>query len=192
MTDQLAGIFARLDETRASLRVAVDAVPPAHRSTRPAADAWSAAEILEHLSLVERRYVVMLGDRVEAARQSGANGQPGVRADAAAALPDTVVAMLADRSTRRPAPDVVVPSGRLEVEEAWTALDIVRGDLRALIAGLGAVAPQAIVADHHRYGALDLAQWVAFLGAHEQRHVAQMREVASHFGTARPAGQSVG
>ena len=54
MHTHLTEVLSRLDTARATLRGAIDTIPPAKQRQRPAADRWSAAEVLEHLTLVER------------------------------------------------------------------------------------------------------------------------------------------
>ena len=54
MHPHLHDVFSRLDQSRAALAAAVDTIAPPLRQQRPDADRWSAAEVLEHLSIVER------------------------------------------------------------------------------------------------------------------------------------------
>ena len=49
MHPHLDAALSRLDESRAALRAAVEAVPAALRTRKPAQDRWSVAEVLEHL-----------------------------------------------------------------------------------------------------------------------------------------------
>ena len=53
-------LLTHLEETRAALHAAVDAVPSSLRETRPAADRWSVAEVLEHLGRVEEQITRLL------------------------------------------------------------------------------------------------------------------------------------
>jgi hypothetical protein len=55
MHPRTAELVDLLDRTRADLRRAVDAVPAPRRSDKPAADRWSVADVLEHLSSRARR-----------------------------------------------------------------------------------------------------------------------------------------
>lgn len=70
-------MHARIHELTSHLRIrrealheAMDAIPAALRNQRPAANRWSVAEVLEHLSLVEGRVATVLGDRLIAAALS--------------------------------------------------------------------------------------------------------------------------
>src|SRR5262245_44926740 len=63
---------AQLGLTRRELRTAVDQVQPDLRATRPGADRWSVAEILEHLNTVERRITALVAKEAAAIRAQGA------------------------------------------------------------------------------------------------------------------------
>ena len=64
-------VFSRLDTARAALRAAVDQVPPALRQQRPGPDRWSAAEVIEHISIVERMFGGRVTEAILAARGTG-------------------------------------------------------------------------------------------------------------------------
>jgi DinB superfamily len=53
--NSIAEIFDDIDRTRARLFQSVEGLSDAQQGFRPAPDKWSVAEVLEHLSLVERR-----------------------------------------------------------------------------------------------------------------------------------------
>jgi uncharacterized damage-inducible protein DinB len=44
-----------LEERRADLRAAVDSVPVEMRNKQPGADRWSVAQVLDHLTIIDRR-----------------------------------------------------------------------------------------------------------------------------------------
>ncbi len=163
-----------MDSSRARLRAAVDSVPAALRATRHAPDCWSVAEVLEHLARVERRYIAMLTPLIAEARVAGLAAEAGSRTP----LPPEVDASLADRSGRRPAPEPVLPTGTLDAADAWVEAERARADFRAMVSVLDGLALGRIVLEHHRFGALNLYQWVEFIAGHEQRHVQQILEAA--------------
>ena len=113
--------FANLDAARKDLRSAVDSVPEQRRGERPAPDRWSVNEILEHLSLVERRFAAIIALRISEAREAGLGSELGVRQ----ALPASLRHMLDDRASRRNAPDAVQPRGGSETHsphgQSWSA-----------------------------------------------------------------------
>ena len=83
MHTHLTEVLSRLDTARGALRGAIDAIPAAMHRQRPAPDRWSAAEVLEHLTLVERIFGGRIVNALGAAR-SGLSPEAQPRAP----LPD--------------------------------------------------------------------------------------------------------
>lgn len=165
----IAAVRDSLNADRATLHAAVDRVPPALRSQKPAADRWSVAEVLEHLSIVEGRVLIMLGSLIPSAPvDTGATG-------GATAIDR---ARLQDRSNRITAPDPIQPTGRLSADEAWAALEQSRTDLLILLEAADGRDLTQITRQHPVLGPLDGYQWLAAVGGHEERHAAQILEIA--------------
>ena len=61
-------------------------------------------------------------------------------------------------------------------------LEVRRGYLEQLRASEG-LALSAANHPHPFLGTLDMYEWVYFIGSHELRHAAQLREIAAHFAT---------
>ncbi len=175
MHARLDELFTYLDAERAGLRAAVDLVPPGRRDARPADGRWSVAEVLEHLTLAEHRLSGLLSERLAAARGAGL----GEERDASPVLPTLDLSPLADRSVRLEAPPPIVPSGTRSAAAAWPALVAARAGLKtAMTAGVG-LALGEVTHPHPRFGPLSIYGWLAFVGAHEARHAAQIREIAA-------------
>jgi len=107
-------LLDHLADHRAELRRAVDAVPVERRELRPAPDRWSAAEVLEHLAIVERRVA-----------------------------------------------------------------DGFASQVRAALLNADGLARGTITAPHPALGEANLYQRIAFVGGHEARHAAQIREIGA-------------
>src|SRR5260221_4634943 len=71
MNDLTRQLLADLDLHRASVREAIDSVPPEWRERRPAEGRWSVAEVLEHLAIIEGRVTKMLAMAAETAALAG-------------------------------------------------------------------------------------------------------------------------
>ena len=163
-----------LDAQRATLEQAVAAVPPAMRDRKPTADRWSVAEVLEHLALVEGRIMGMLEAQLGAARANGL----GAERESAPVVPTIDVPGLLDRSRKLTASEVSQPRGALSADDAWSALAARRAATRATVLAADGLALSEVKSSHPRIGTLDLYQWLVFLGGHEARHAAQVREIA--------------
>lgn len=175
MQSRTQEILAHLDMHRAELERAVAAVPAQLRERRPAAERWSVAEILEHLALVEARIAHLLGDRLAAARAAGL----GAERETSPVVPTLDVARLLDRSRPLTASEASQPRAGLDAGAAWAALSEQRRAVREMVLAADGLALGAVSIPHPRLGALDAYQWLVFLGAHEARHAAQVREVAA-------------
>ena len=175
MHQHLEDVFKALDESRGALRTAFTAIPAPLRRQRPAADRWSAVEIVEHLSLVERRFTQMLEGRVSAALEQGLPPETAARAP----LPQQVDERRRDRVNRRTAPDPAQPTGQLDEAAAWEAADAARQTFRDTVAKGDGLALSTVSHAHPFFGELNVYQWVELIAGHEQRHVQQLRELAS-------------
>jgi len=170
-----------LDRQRAILRAAFESVPSPLQGSRPAPDRWSVAEIIQHLSIVEERIGRRLSQQIAEAQSAGLPPETSE----APILPTLDLPRFEDRSRRVSAPDFAVPTIPMTADEAWDALEestkLVREALR-LGDGydLG-----ALNSPHPRLGQLSVYHWFAFIGAHEGRHAAQIRELAAAMQTDR-------
>jgi len=174
MHPRIDELFAGLERDRAVLVAAVEVVPLPLRDQRLVPDRWSAAEILEHLWIVETGVARLLTTKIAQGRAAGL-----VEEGDASPLPQSKrLAMIRERAERLAAPDRVVPRTGLTFADAWTALARSREALRtAALTGDG-LALGTITHPHPFAGPFNLYQWIAFVGAHEVRHATQIREIA--------------
>jgi uncharacterized damage-inducible protein DinB len=181
MDPRLAAAIAHAEQARADLLAAVELMPPELREARPSLDAWSAAEILEHLARVEKGIAKLVALKVGELSAAGAadGGHP-----APAPIDAARFRMVVESTARMEAPERTRPAGELSADAALRALRETRTLLREELAR-GDGLPLATATHPHPFlGALDLHEWVWFVGAHEQRHTAQLRTLVSHFATA--------
>ena len=178
MHPRIKEVLEYLDTTRFELGKAVDDVPATRREERPQTDRWSAAEVLEHLSIVESRIVQMIAGKIAAAKDAGL----GPEVEASPVLDSINRARITDRSRRVTAPDMIQPQSAGDAASVWSALQQSRASLReAILAGDG-LALSEVTQQHPVLGLINLYQWIIFVGSHEARHTAQVREIASEFG----------
>lgn len=174
MHTAISECFANLDSARDTLRAAVDSVPEHGRAERPAPDRWSVNEILEHLSLVERRFTAVIALRISEARETGLGAEQSPRAP----LPPNLQAMLRDRANRRNAPEAVQPSGKIDYPTVWSNLERIRGELRTAVASADGLALSAVTHQHPVFGTLNVYQLMDFIAGHETRHARQIAGIA--------------
>jgi len=161
-------LFAGLDSARDALRRAVGAVQPERRGERPAPERWSVSEILEHLNLVESAVTSMLTRAIDdpSASQTGGDTEP---------LDE---ARLLDRTRRIETIDRARPFRGLDWRQAWNELTETRRELVGVVSSTDAATLRRVRAPHFVFGNLDGLDWVRFLAGHEERHAAQILEVA--------------
>lgn len=173
MHTHLTEVLSRLDAARETLRGALDSIPAEQQRQRPSTDRWSAAEVLEHLTLVEKifggRIVKALG---EARASLSSEAQPR------APLPDAVEQRMVDRLNKRQAPEPALPTGSIDVAAGWATLEGNHAALRTALAGCDGLALSQVTLDHPFFGAMTVYQWVELIAAHEGRHTEQIREIA--------------
>lgn len=170
----VAEILEAIDETRERLYNRVEALTPAQEKFRPTPDAWSIAEIVEHLAIMEERmsrlFVMMVKKADSAGAQAGGQGFRTVSLD-----------RFVERSLKEKyvAPETVRPSGNLSVEDSLARMRRSRAELHELRPKLEAIDLSSMTYPHPAFGPLDLSQWLAFIGVHEDRHLRQIETVIS-------------
>jgi hypothetical protein len=174
MKTPLGESLATLAEARKALRTAVDTVPERRRGERPAPDRWSVSEILEHLSLVEKRFAAIIALRISEAHAAGLGPERSARQP----LPPNLQHMLQDRASRRTAPEAVQPSGTLDDAAAWSALERTRGELRVIVEAAEGLALSGVTHQHPLFGTLNVYQLMDFIAGHEMRHARQIDGIA--------------
>lgn len=165
-------ILDYLDSSDRSLDDAVAAVPVSSRDRRPAPDRWSTAEVLEHLSIVERSVSELVRRELDAARARGL----GYDESTDPVVPKTPITKLLNREVKIVAGERSQPKAGLAWQAAREALAMARAGTRELVIASDGLALGELVMPHPALGPLNGHQWLVFLGAHEQRHAAQIRE----------------
>jgi hypothetical protein len=169
----LTEVLSRLDRARAALRAALDAIPASQQRQRPAPDRWSAADVLEHLTLVEKLFSGRITKAIDGAR-AGLSSEASARVP----LPDAIEQRMQDRVNKRTAPDVVQPTGTVDVATGWAALENGHDALRAMVVAADGLALSQVTLDHPFFGTMTVYQWIELMAAHEGRHTEQIKEIA--------------
>ena len=167
-------LLEHLEETRAALLDAVQHIAPGRRDERPGDGRWTVGEVLDHVSRVEAGYARLLAKRVSDARAKGLARET----ETSSILGSVESGPLTDRSRRLQAPEIVVPRQGATVDEGLAVLDASRAAVRAALLDANGLALGTLTQNHPYFGALNMYQWAVFLGYHDLRHAAQIREVA--------------
>lgn len=170
-----------LDAQYDRLCAAVESVPRERWDVKPTPERWSVVEIIEHLSIVERRIGKAFTIRLAEAKSKGV----GPEQDQRPILPTLDMDRVLDRTRKMIAPDMVIPSGKVDADASWAALEQAHAALCAVISANDGLALGEVVYPHPLLGPMSVYQWIAFVGGHEARHAAQVLEL-------REATSSVG
>jgi hypothetical protein len=173
-TADRAKLQTYLTETRDKVLAEAERLTDAQWKFKPGPDRWSVGEVVEHLALSEP-FLFGLHEKVLAS--------PAAEADLRAKTQgkdEMIRKMIPDRSQKATAPEPLRPGpgqglgGRAEVLAAFKqrraeTIDYVntsKADMRA-----------HVYASQGPFGELDAYQWLLFIAAHTERHLAQIREV---------------
>lgn len=169
MTDNslLEPIRIQLAADRETLRTAVASVPADRRQQKPAPDRWSVTDVLEHLAIVEERTAALMQPLVP-------NAPALAGAGTATPFDRTEIR---DRSVKVSAPEMLHPSGTTDAAAAWARLERSRAALLSIVELCEGRDLASIQRTHPRLGKIDGYQWLVSIGAHEERHAAQIVEI---------------
>lgn len=179
MHPRIQEVLEYLDTTRTELARAVEDVSLPRREERPGPDRWSVAEVLEHLAITEKRVVRMMAGRIAAAKADGLSAE----LETSPVLDSINRARVIDRSHRATAPDMIQPRSEDDAASVWSAMQQSRANLREAILAADGLALGEVTQQHPALGLINLYQWLIFVGSHEARHTAQIREIAAEFGS---------
>lgn len=161
-------VLRLLKDSRERVREVTRGLSREQLDYRPAADCWSVACCVEHITIVEGNI------RAAIERMLQAPGQP----DQKPAVPDRVILEAVPvRQTRVKGPERAMPTGRWpEPAELFAQFEATREQTLHLAATAGAGLKERLF-PHPIFGPLNCYQWLLFTGTHCERHVKQMEEV---------------
>ena len=169
--NSIAEIFDSIDETRAKLAGTVSGLSESELKFRPAADAWTIAELVEHVAKTEASIVPLV---FRLLKNAEADGAPS---DGTITPPISLVEHHEKaRTSRFQAPEMIRPEGTAILAESLAKLSESRETIRNLRARLEAVDLSNTAFPHPAFGKLNLYQWLAFIGLHEGRHLEQIEK----------------
>lgn len=172
MHPRIAEILASLEASDDELQQAVGNIPAGLRTRRPSADRWSAAEVIDHLALVEQSVARLI-------RQRAAEANVGPDRDDSPVAPTFDSARVRDRSQARVARDAIQPQTGIDETSAWTHLESAKRALRDTLSTVDGLSLGDVSAPHPAFGPLNLYQWFLFVAAHKARHTDQIREIGT-------------
>ncbi len=162
-------LLNHLESTRKALLDATSGLSEAQWNFRAASDRWSVAEVTEHIALSEGFLLSRVTEQVMKAPAAGE------RKESPAEVEAFILTAIPDRTTRATAPGPLVPTGR------WSPADTLKNFQQGRAATLKFAKATPDLREHASetpFGkTFDAYQWLLFLSAHCERHIAQIKEV---------------
>jgi hypothetical protein len=162
-------LLGYIESRTAELRAAFDAVPGDRRAVRPAPDRWSPAEVVHHVTIVERLLTRRLHGLIEEAKAIGRDPDES-------SILEQLGARRAESRSRRIVTGQVAEPRDTNVATLWSDFDATRRALTDVIVAGDGLALGEVSAAHPALGPLTGYGWIAFIGSHAARHAAQIRE----------------
>lgn len=175
-------VLQHLDVAAKSFLDALEAIPEGQRDRRPADNIWSAANVAAHLARTEGQVAAFLQP---ALRQALANRSLPAVSATGSVLASIDGVMVLDRTTPLEAPQFAMPDFTMTAVAALLKLERARARTRQVLLAGDGLDTTSVRRTHHVLGELSFEQWIAFVGLHQQRHTAQLRELATKLAVAR-------
>jgi hypothetical protein len=155
-----------LEKSTADFQAAAGSIPEFLATIRPEADRWSVLECVEHVTTVEEIFLTRL-----------AGGTPGETPPEDRDKEAMLAKRLSDRSSRRQAPEAILPKGRF-ASLAQGLEEFHRVRARSMQFALDHAADLYTLASSHPVlGPLNGMEAMIILAGHSSRHADQIREV---------------
>lgn len=177
----IAEVYETNDRVRASFKETVAGLDDVQLGALPADEKWTLRQLIEHVSIVDEgmtRICAKLLGKAEAA---------GKAADGSVKISDAFLSKGAEVADRKvEAPDFVQPVNGLSVAESLAKLDGNEEALNALREKFEKFECSGFTFTHPFFGDLSAHEWLVLRGAHEARHLKQMKKLIEKIGSAEP------
>ena len=165
-TEEITTASRHLSVTRGFLLESVGGLSPAQWGFKPATDAWSAAENMEHIVLVECGIHAI----IEGMKEAPGLPQEGDRRE----MDEFILNQIPKRSRKVKASERACPAGR------WSGPEAVQQFVQCREQSVRLLVTRQLRAHafpHPLFGSWDGYQWLLAAASHGARHTEQIREV---------------
>lgn len=175
----LGEIWRQNEEIRRALLAEVLRLSEMQTAFRPGPRDWSIGEILDHLCLSERSITRTVSRIFQQAAGLGLvqDAGPG----------EMPMPVIDETKYNEPAgaPESVMPSSDRPLERLLAGLEASRERLVEVSARADGRVVGRLTMQHFQLGDLDFYQWLSVEGAHERKHLDQVRRIKAHPGFPR-------
>ena len=171
----ISEIYDANDRVRARLKTTVSDLSDAELNFMPEGG-WTIANIVEHLSMVENGM-----GRICAKLLGEAQTQGGKSSGEANISPEFLQKLAGGGDAKMEAPERVRPTGTLNLAESFAKMEENRQKLEELRPLFESVECSAFKFPHPYFGDMSAHEWLALLGGHEAKHIAQIEGILSQY-----------
>ncbi|MFZ5946774.1 MAG: DinB family protein [Stygiobacter sp.] len=168
----LAEIYGAKSATLQRLHQHIQGLTSAQASFHPSNGGWSIAEIVEHLSIVESQLLQLITALIKKTEEAGKTDSMILTFEVS--LQSIFERIQTEKYSTR---DKFLPSGKMTVSDSLQMLRDIQTQLHSLQPRLQSVDLTFATFPHWIFGPLNLGQWFAFIGLHEETHLAQIESI---------------
>lgn len=170
---RIAELVEALEQAHREMMEVVTLLPAATRDAPAANNAWSIAQHLEHLTMVEDSSGRLISRLIKQVAESGAREM-----EEESLLQSLDQFQLWTTTTRFPAPEMVQPHEGLSSSEALARLLTARQRTVAALYRASGLALGTVSFPHPVIGPINGYQWALMIAQHQRRHTQHIRHVA--------------
>jgi hypothetical protein len=168
----IADIYATNDKIHARFKETIERLSDEHQTFLPDGEKWTIAHIVEHIAIVKDGMTRISAKLLAQAQSSGK------QATGEAILTKNFAKKAAEaRDLKLEAPDRVKPTGKLTINESLAKIEESRQTLEKLRPLFETVECSDYKFPHPFMGELSAHEWLALVGGHEARHLAQIERI---------------
>jgi uncharacterized damage-inducible protein DinB len=174
-------IYSANDRAREKLIATVVGLDAESSNIRAGDGSWSVSEVVEHIAMVNQAASRICAKLLSAAKEQGLkfNGKAGLSQGFVNKAEEAT-------SLKLEAPDVVQPTGRRSIAESLQTLSENRRRLEEIRPLFEEFDSGSFTFPHRFFGKLSAHEWLALIGAHEERHTAQIERLLKNSEQKKP------
>jgi DinB superfamily len=156
-----------------SISKTVSRFSPAQQRFKISDDKWSISQNVEHLSFVESRIIKLIEALIKKAEMKAENKSMKDFAVSFSTEAEDILGKKLKTASE------YEPGGRISIDESLKILYSIQDRMIELKPEIAIVDTSSVKFQHPFLGNIDLGQWLAVVGIHEQRHLDQINSIIS-------------
>lgn len=165
-------VYAANDSIRDKFKQTLDGLTEEQATSRPDGEKWSVAEVVEHVAIVNGGMLRICAKLLGKAEAAGKTNDGGVSIS-----PSFLEAGASAATQKLEAPEMVHPVGGASLADSIAKLDELQSQYAELKSKFETVDGVEARFPHPYFGDLSAQDWLVLAGAHEARHMKQVRRI---------------